>query len=70
MRTFLFFLQQTLEQWNKVFFIGIGVVMFSKITFVVFGSSKNQPWNFVEEENIKKTEKQSEIDIKDEVTRC
>ncbi|GFY68793.1 putative inorganic phosphate cotransporter [Trichonephila inaurata madagascariensis] len=38
--------EQTLEQWNKVFFISIGVVMCSGIIFLFFGSAEVQSWNF------------------------
>ncbi|GBM75409.1 Putative inorganic phosphate cotransporter [Araneus ventricosus] len=38
--------QQTLEQWNKVFFISIGVTMTSGIIFSLFGSAEVQDWNF------------------------
>ncbi|GFU13535.1 hypothetical protein NPIL_435341 [Nephila pilipes] len=52
-------LKQTLEQWNKVFFISIGVVMSSGIIFLFFGSAEVQSWNFphsdVENGNDEKT---------------
>ncbi|KAF8787708.1 putative inorganic phosphate cotransporter like protein [Argiope bruennichi] len=38
--------EQTLEQWNKVFFVSIGVVMTSGIIFSIFGSAEVQEWNF------------------------
>ena len=62
-------MQQTLEQWNKVFFISIGVVMIARITFVIFGSAKIQPWNFVDDEDGTKEVKQSEKNMKNEETR-
>ncbi|GIY75535.1 putative inorganic phosphate cotransporter [Caerostris darwini] len=38
--------EQTIEQWNKVFFISIGVVMVSGIIFSLFGSAEVQEWNY------------------------
>ncbi|GIY71491.1 vesicular glutamate transporter 3 [Caerostris extrusa] len=41
---------QTLEQWNKIFMLCIGVVMSSGIIFWIFGSAEVQPWNFTDDE--------------------
>lgn len=64
-----FLLQQTLEQWNKVFFISIGIVMSSAIIFVIFGSAEVQSWNFVEAKHRQKDKKQSENNNHDEATK-
>lgn len=54
---------QTIEQWNKVFFITIGVVLSSGIVFAVFGSAEVQPWNYVEEDDLKKEERRTDEDV-------
>ncbi|GIY96261.1 hypothetical protein CEXT_524501 [Caerostris extrusa] len=40
------FLQQTLEQWNKIFMICNGIVLSSGIIFFIFGSAEVQKWNY------------------------
>ncbi|XP_055941828.1 putative inorganic phosphate cotransporter [Argiope bruennichi] len=47
--------KQTLEEWNKIFFICIGIIMSSGIIFCVFGSAEVQPWNFPTTECTDKT---------------
>ena len=64
-----FFFQQTLEQWNKVFFLSIGIVMSSAIAFIFFGTVKIQAWNFVENENKKEEEEKAKKDKNNQVTR-
>lgn len=39
-------LQQTLDQWNKVFFISGAISMTAGLIFCIFGSADVQPWNF------------------------
>ncbi|KAG8177028.1 hypothetical protein JTE90_024079 [Oedothorax gibbosus] len=41
---------QTLEEWQVVFLISIGVVVSCALIFAVFGSAKLQPWNSVDED--------------------
>ncbi|XP_055933981.1 putative inorganic phosphate cotransporter isoform X3 [Argiope bruennichi] len=43
--------QQTLEQWNKIFFMCIGIVLSSGIFFCIFGSAEVQPWNYTSSED-------------------
>ncbi|GBN69743.1 Vesicular glutamate transporter 2, partial [Araneus ventricosus] len=43
--------QQTLEQWNKIFLMCIGIVFSSGILFCVFGSAEVQPWNYASDED-------------------
>jgi uncharacterized membrane protein len=38
-------LQQTLQQWQYLFYISIGVVTVPYITFLIYGSVEEQPWN-------------------------
>lgn len=47
--------EQTLEQWNKIFIMCIGITMSSGIFFCIFGSADVQPWNYSTEEEIDKT---------------
>jgi hypothetical protein len=37
--------QQTIEAWNKVFYLAAGIYVFGCILFVVFGRTSVQPWN-------------------------
>ncbi|XP_055942205.1 putative inorganic phosphate cotransporter [Argiope bruennichi] len=57
--------EQTLEQWNKVFFISIGVTMTSGIIFSLFGSAEVQDWNFPV---LKEFEKGDEKNNKEKMT--
>ncbi|CAL1293153.1 unnamed protein product [Larinioides sclopetarius] len=43
----LFQEEQSLEQWNKIYFISIAILMSSGIIFCLFGSAEVQPWNYV-----------------------
>lgn len=45
------FFQQLIEEWHKIFFICITVVLSSGISFAIFGSAEIQPWNNVPEIN-------------------
>ncbi|GFU17322.1 hypothetical protein NPIL_486321 [Nephila pilipes] len=36
---------QTLEEWNQIFFISIALLIASGIIFCMFGSAEVQPWN-------------------------
>ncbi|GBN14171.1 Putative inorganic phosphate cotransporter [Araneus ventricosus] len=47
--------KQTLEEWNKIFWISIGIIMSSGIIFCVFGSAEVQPWNYPATEYTEKT---------------
>ncbi|GFT48652.1 vesicular glutamate transporter 2.2 [Trichonephila clavipes] len=47
--------EQTLEQWNKIFVMCIGLTMSSGIIFCIFGSANVQPWNYSNEESTDKT---------------
>ncbi|GFY44207.1 vesicular glutamate transporter 2 [Trichonephila inaurata madagascariensis] len=46
--------EQTLEQWNKIFLMCIGLTMSSGIFFCIFGSADVQPWNYSNEETKKR----------------
>ncbi|KAJ4428938.1 hypothetical protein ANN_25934, partial [Periplaneta americana] len=37
--------QETLTQWNKVFYVSIAVKLATYVVFLVFGSTESQPWN-------------------------
>ncbi|GBN42764.1 Putative inorganic phosphate cotransporter [Araneus ventricosus] len=40
--------EQTLAQWNNIFFMCTAVIMSAGIVFYAFGSAEVQPWNFQE----------------------
>ncbi|GBN28417.1 Putative inorganic phosphate cotransporter [Araneus ventricosus] len=45
--------EQSLEQWNKIYFISIAILMSSGIIFCLFGSAEVQPWNYVPEDKMR-----------------
>ncbi|CAL1293171.1 unnamed protein product [Larinioides sclopetarius] len=45
--------EQTLAQWNNIFFMCTGVIMSAGVVFYAFGSAEVQAWNF--QENSQKT---------------
>ncbi|GBM75415.1 hypothetical protein AVEN_119956-1 [Araneus ventricosus] len=52
--------EESLEQWKKIFLLCIAVIMSSGVLFCLFGSAEVQPWNFqsteVDERNSPKDE--------------
>ncbi|KAF8787713.1 putative inorganic phosphate cotransporter like protein [Argiope bruennichi] len=42
--------EQSLAQWNKIYFISIAVIMSGGIIFCLFGSAEIQPWNYTSED--------------------
>lgn len=44
---FIYFLQQTFQQWHIVFWILAVAYMFGAIVFLIFGTAKTLPWNSV-----------------------
>ena len=42
---FLFFLQQTIEQWRLVFIIAAANLGLSAVVYTIWGTSDEQPWN-------------------------
>lgn len=48
---------QTIEQWNKFFFLSIGVVMGTGVAFCIFGSANPQSWDYVKDDVPEKDEK-------------
>ena len=43
--SFLFLLQPTRVQWQKVFYISAGMYVFGWVTYLLLGSGKQQSWN-------------------------
>ncbi|XP_050546651.1 putative inorganic phosphate cotransporter [Daktulosphaira vitifoliae] len=41
--------QKSITQWRYVFFTGAGILFFSNLFFVLFGSAETQPWNSLPE---------------------
>ena len=41
----MFFLQQSLNQWQIIFWTTSGVLLLELIVFTLFGSAVEQPWN-------------------------
>lgn len=37
--------QQTLEAWQKVFYVTIGLYIIEIVAYTLFGSGDEQPWN-------------------------
>lgn len=56
---FLLF-QQTVGQWQKVFWIACGMLMLSGISYMIFGKSELQPWNVPEHPKGEAAEKEME----------
>ncbi|XP_025413767.1 vesicular glutamate transporter 1-like isoform X2 [Sipha flava] len=50
------FQQQTIEQWKKVFIVSAAVCSTTGLAFLIFGSSKLQKWNNVEQKDSKEIE--------------
>jgi ACS family sodium-dependent inorganic phosphate cotransporter len=46
-------LQQTLEQWHKVFYIASLVYIFGCVLYLFFGSGEVEPWNNTVEDSKK-----------------
>ncbi|GBN40560.1 Putative inorganic phosphate cotransporter [Araneus ventricosus] len=57
-------IEESLEQWNKIFLLCIAVIMSSGILFCLFGSAEVQPWNFPSAEDDER------IRAKDEDAKC
>ncbi|KAJ8714908.1 hypothetical protein PYW08_004889 [Mythimna loreyi] len=45
---------QTISAWRKIFFTTIGLYVIELVTYTIFGSGEEQPWNKVETEEEKK----------------
>lgn len=45
---------QTISAWRKIFFTTIGLYVIELVTYTIFGSGEEQPWNKVETEEDKK----------------
>ncbi|XP_055942590.1 putative inorganic phosphate cotransporter isoform X2 [Argiope bruennichi] len=58
--------KQTIEQWNNIFWICIGITMSSGIIFCVFGSAEVQPWNDPSTETKHKTESKDTLELDSE----
>lgn len=41
----IFFFQQTLSQWNKVFYLSGAITIISGLVYIFFGTSDVQKWN-------------------------
>lgn len=41
----MFLFQQTVQQWQYVFLIAAGILLFSGTTYVLFADSRLQSWN-------------------------
>jgi len=39
-------LQQTIEAWRLVFYLGAGVYVFGTVIYLIFGSGEVQPWGY------------------------
>lgn len=50
-------LQNGLQEWHTIFWIGASVYIASGIIFIVFGTGETQPWNNAEKEEERKDEK-------------
>lgn len=59
--------QSTVEEWEKIFFVGAGMYIGPTIIFMIFGSGYVQKWNNILDEEIP-DKLTSEEDIPDEVT--
>lgn len=42
--------QSTVEEWQKLFFVGAGLFIGSNAIFVLFGSGHVQKWNTIDNE--------------------
>lgn len=47
------FLQNGLEEWHRIFYVGASVYITCGIVFFIFGSAETQPWNKREEKSVK-----------------
>lgn len=45
----LYIFQQTLEQWNKVFYLSGAICIVTGLIYIFFGTSKIQKWNTYED---------------------
>jgi hypothetical protein len=41
----IFLFQQTTEQWNIIFYIILGILVFEAVVYLSFGSGEEQSWN-------------------------
>lgn len=42
--------QSTKEEWQKIFYVGAGIFVFTNIIFLLFGSGNVQKWNEIADE--------------------
>lgn len=56
-------MQQSVGQWQKVFWIATAMLMFCGIIYLIFAKSEVQPWN--DPENMKKKK-----DKKEDAEKC
>lgn len=59
---YLYIFQQTLEQWNKVFYLSGAICIVTGLIYIFFGTSKVQKWNAYEES--RPNEKEMKIIVK------
>lgn len=45
----MYIFQQTLEQWNKVFYLSGAICITTGLIYISFGTSKVQKWNAYED---------------------
>ena len=58
------FLQQTFENWAKVFNVSGGLAVVGIVIFCAFASAEEQPWNRYGEEEAKDGEKEDQAEKK------
>ncbi|GBN19108.1 Putative inorganic phosphate cotransporter [Araneus ventricosus] len=61
--------EESLEQWNKIFLLCIAFVMSSGILFCLFGSAEVQPWNFPTTEDVDRNRTKDEV-VKSGTKKC
>ena len=62
-----FFLQRLLLEWRTVFWINMGVQIFTTFTYGIWGSGQVQPWNALEKDvESEKNEKNEKVETEKE----